>query len=93
MNTTARPEFDEILKSHTLALFLGADLTREVTGLSSRADLMRDMARRYHLDESPSLAEVAQRVSQAGNRFEFTDFIRNLQNAPVVDLTRGGFIT
>ena len=35
------------------------------------------MARRYHLDESLSLAEVAQRVSQAGNRFEFTDFIRN----------------
>jgi hypothetical protein len=76
MNTTTRPELEDALNNHTLALFLGADLLREVTGLPSRADLARDMARRYHLDESLSLAEVAQRVSQAGNRFEFTDFIR-----------------
>ena len=77
MNKTTRPELEDALKSHTLALFLGADLPRDVTGLPSRADLARDLARRYRLDESLSLAEVAQRVSQAGNRFEFTDFIRN----------------
>jgi hypothetical protein len=68
--------FDD-LQNHTVSLFLGADLPREVTGLPSRTDLAREMARRYHLDSSLSLAEVAQRVSQAGNRFEFTDFIRN----------------
>jgi hypothetical protein len=77
MNMIVTAETGEILKSRSLALFLGADLSRDVTGLPSRADLARDMARRYRLDESLSLAEVAQRVSQAGNRFEFTDFIRN----------------
>lgn len=77
MNTTPYPQLLEALHSHTLALFLGADLPREVTGLPSRADLAHEMAQRYHLDETLSLAEVAQRVSQAGNRFEFTDFIRN----------------
>ena len=65
------------LKQGKGALFLGTDLPREVTGLPSRADLARDMAQYYHLAESLPLAEVAQRVSQAGNRFAFTDFIRN----------------
>lgn len=67
----------EALTRRSLTLFLGADLPRSVTGLPSRADLVRDLAWRKGLDESLSLAEVAQRVSQAGNRWEFTDFIRN----------------
>ncbi|MFW9997054.1 MAG: SIR2 family protein [Candidatus Odinarchaeota archaeon] len=71
------PELFEALQRHTLALFIGADLTYEVTGLPSRAELAHELARRHGLDESLSLAEVAQRVSQAGNRWEFTDFIRN----------------
>jgi len=65
-----------------LALFIGADLDREVTDLPSRADLARDLAQRKgrarsRVDESLSLAEVAQRVAQGGNRFEFTTFIRD----------------
>ena len=64
-------------QGHRLTLFIGADLPSQVTGLPARADLARDMARRHELDESLSLAEVAQRVSRAGHRFEFTDFLRN----------------
>ena len=64
-------------QGHRLTLFIGADLPSQVTGLPARADLARDMARRHDLDESLSLAEVAQRVSRAGHRFEFTDFLRN----------------
>ncbi len=60
-----------------LALFVGADLPREVTGLPSRADLARGLARRHDLDEALSLAEIAQRVGQAGNRHAFTSFIRD----------------
>jgi hypothetical protein len=71
------PELNDALTRRTLALFIGADLPREVTGLPSRADLARELARRKGLDESLSLAEVAQRVSQVGNRWEFTDFVRN----------------
>ncbi len=67
----------EALERHSLVLFIGPDLPAAVTGLSSRADLARDLARRKELDETLPLAEVAQRVSQAGNRWEFTDFIRN----------------
>jgi NAD-dependent SIR2 family protein deacetylase len=70
-------ELNEALQRHTLALFIGADLPHEVTGLPSHTDLARELARRKGLDESFSLAEVAQRVSQAGNRWEFTNFIRN----------------
>ncbi|MBU1750744.1 MAG: caspase family protein, partial [Chloroflexi bacterium] len=70
-------ELADASRRHTLTLFIGADLPCEVTGLTSRVDLARELARRKELDESLSLAEVAQRVSQAGNRWEFTDFIRN----------------
>jgi hypothetical protein len=66
----------EALDRRSLALFIGADLPVEVTGLPSRADLAADLARRKGLSGSLSLAEVSQRVSQAGNRFEFTDFLR-----------------
>jgi hypothetical protein len=66
----------EALQRRTLVPFVGADLPREVSGLPSRADLARELARRKGLDESLPLAEVAQRVGQAGNRWEFTDFIR-----------------
>lgn len=71
------PELTEALNRRSLALFLGADLPQEITGLPARADLASELARRKGLDETLSLAEVAQRVSQAGNRWEFTDFIRN----------------
>jgi hypothetical protein len=67
----------EALAHHSLALFIGSDHPREVTGLPSRADLAQELARRYELDETLSLAEVAQRVSRAGNRWEFTDFLRH----------------
>ncbi len=71
------PELAEALQRRTLALFIGADLPREVTGLPSRADLARELARRKGLDHSLSLAEVAQRVARSGNRWEFTAVIRD----------------
>jgi len=71
------PELSDALTRRTLALFIGDDLPREVIGLPSRAGLARDLACRKGVDESLSLAEVAQRVGQAGNRWEFTTFIRD----------------
>jgi hypothetical protein len=70
-------QLSEQLQRGQLALFIGADLPREITGLPSRADLARELARRHNLDESLPLAEVAQRVSRAGNRWEFTNVIRD----------------
>ncbi len=67
----------EALQRNALALFIGADLPRQITGLPARSDLARELARRHGLDESLPLAEVAQRVGQARNRWGFTDFIRN----------------
>ena len=66
----------ESLQRDALTLFLGADLPRAVTGLPSRADLARGLAERHGLDAALSLAQVAQRVSRAGNRFDFTDYLR-----------------
>ena len=74
--TTHIAQLTEALQHHTLALFFGADLPSEVTGLPARSDLARELARRQGLDEMLPLAEVAQRVSQASNRWAFTDFIR-----------------
>ncbi len=68
----------EALERGDLALFIGADFPREVTGLPSRADLARALARRQALDEGLSLAQVAQRVLRGNhNRWEFTAFIRD----------------
>ena len=66
----------EALARRSLILFIGADLPQTVTGLPARADLARELARRKGLDEALTLAEITQRVSQGGNRWEFTDFIR-----------------
>ncbi len=78
MMTATIPQLDDALQRHTLALFIGADLPRAVTGLPSRADIARELARRHRLDASPvlSLAQVAQMVSVGGNRYDFTDFIK-----------------
>ena len=77
MDLLQNPDLAEALQSRTLSFFIGADLPRAVTGLPPRADLARDLAHRKGLDESLSLAEVAQRVAQGGNRWEFTAFIRD----------------
>ena len=56
----------EALEHGALTLFLGADLSQAVTGLSSRADLARGLAQRHgahHDAPLQSLAQVAQRVS------------------------------
>jgi hypothetical protein len=86
MNTPNLPELTEALERGALALFIGADLPRQVTGLPPRADLACELARRKggalaRVDESLSLAEVAQRVSRAGKRWEFTAFIRDALDA------------
>ncbi len=75
--TNAQQRILEQLERGQLALFIGADLPHELTGLPNRADMARELARRKGLAESPRLAEVAQRVGQGGNRFEFTAFIRD----------------
>ena len=55
-------------------------MPQSVTGLPSRSDLATELARRFGVTSSDSLAEVAARVSRAGSRYEFTDFIRNALN-------------
>ena len=77
----SQERYRELLLEHLergqLALFIGADLLPTVTGLPSRADLACELAYRNGLDESLSLAEVAQRVSQPGNCWKLTAFIRD----------------
>lgn len=70
------PLLVEALEHGALVLFLGADLPQTVIGLPSRADLMRGLAERHSLDTALSLAQVAQRVGRAGNRFDFIDYLR-----------------
>lgn len=73
---TLDPRLHDALKSHTLALFLGADLPEAITGLPSRADLARRLAERRELDLTLSLAQVTQRLAKGGYRFDFTSLLR-----------------
>ena len=77
MSTPILPELANALERRTLALFVGADLPRGISGVPSRGDIARELARHHGLDESLPLAEVAQRIGQAGNRWTFTAFIRD----------------
>jgi formylglycine-generating enzyme required for sulfatase activity len=74
---THRTTLLESLERGDLALFIGADLPREVTGLPCRADLARELAERKGIDATLSLAQVAQHVARGGNRWEFTAFLRD----------------
>lgn len=78
--TTQIPQIVDALENETLVLFIGADLPQTITGLPSRGDLAQEMASRYDISPSTSLAEVAARVGRAGSRFEFTNFLRNHLN-------------
>jgi hypothetical protein len=66
----------DALNERSLALFIGADLPSGVTGVPPRAELANDLGKRYGIDRSLSLAEVTQRIGRAGNRFEFTNYLR-----------------
>jgi len=66
----------DALEERSLALFIGADLPSGVTGIPSRAELANDLSQRHGIDRSLSLAEVTQRIGRAGNRFEFTNYLR-----------------
>ena len=74
---TVYPQLAEAASRHNLALFVGADLPREVTGVPSRTDLAHELARRHGLDRSLSLTQVAQRLALDGGRLAFTGFIRD----------------
>jgi hypothetical protein len=73
-------EFDQlnyVLSRRTLALFLGSDLPQQITGLPSRADLARELSRRRGLDDTFSIAEVAQRIGRGDNRWDLVAYIRD----------------
>lgn len=72
-----QPPLQEALERGQLALFIGADLAQTFTSVPSRSDLAQVLGQRYQLDPSLSLAQVTQRVSRAGNRYDFTDYLRN----------------
>ena len=54
------PQLVDALERGELALFIGADLPQELTGLPSRTDLATDLAKRLDLSGPPPLLpEVA----------------------------------
>jgi hypothetical protein len=79
--TPIQPEYDlqlkEALLSKSLVLFIGPDLPRNITGLPSRDDLAAALATRRGYSNQMTLAEVTQRYYSFGNRWEFSNFIRD----------------
>ncbi len=59
-----------------LLLVLGADLPEVITAVPSRETMANALARQEGIEPQASLAAVAQQVMQFGNRFTFTQFIR-----------------
>lgn len=64
------------LQRGRLTFFVGADLGKSQTGFPSRQLLADGLARQEGLETGRRLAEVAQEVMQAGNRFAFTQHLR-----------------
>jgi hypothetical protein len=64
------------LQQGRLTFFIGADLPQGQTGFPPRQLLADGLARQQGLSPNRRLAEVAQEVMQAGNRFVFTQFVR-----------------
>jgi hypothetical protein len=71
-------EISRNLQEQRLALFVGADLPEKVTGLPDRQRLANTLAARHGITPGECLAAVAQQVMSAGNRFLFTDFLRQM---------------
>ncbi len=66
----------DALSKQNVALFVGADLPQAVTGVPSRAEMARWMAERRSLSSGLSLAQVTQRLSSRGSRYDFTALLR-----------------
>lgn len=64
------------LQRNRLVLFVGADFPQGITGLPSRAEMAAALAAREGLAPGQRLTAVAQSVMAGGNRWEFTDFLR-----------------
>jgi len=62
------------LHRNRLALFLGSDLPQAITGLPSRADLARGLAREHGLVETTSLAAAAEQAG-VGSYFSLVDYL------------------
>ncbi len=68
-NTLIGPHPDQLLnniKKSGCVLLLSVNLSLGCEDAPFRVELAHEMARRYRLDESLSLAEVAHRIRQAG---------------------------
>lgn len=59
-----------------LVLFIGADLPQSSTGIPSRAQMAERLAQQKGIQLKQSLTAVSQTVMAGGNRWEFTDFLR-----------------
>lgn len=64
------------LKRGRLVLFVGADWPQRLTGLPSRAELAAQLAQRKGVAAGSSFTAVTQTILSDGNRWEFTDFLR-----------------
>ena len=75
--TSLLNDIREKLLQRRLVLFIGADLPSTVTGVPARQTLAERLARQEDHPPGSSLAAVTQQIMQSGNRFRFTDFLRN----------------
>jgi hypothetical protein len=69
------------LERRQVALFVGADLPQEITGLPGRQALADGLAAQEGIAPGGRLASVAQQVMNAGFRHSFTQFILNTLDA------------
>ena len=65
----------DTLQQGRLALFIGGDLPRALTGLPGRGELAAGLAAQTGNAAALSLAAVAQRIARGGNRWTFTNYL------------------
>lgn len=66
----------QYLQQGRLVLFIGADLPEEQSGAPDRQALADRLAKEKGLTRGQRLAAIAQQVMASGNRFEFTQFLK-----------------
>lgn len=75
---TVHTDLSEALRRRTLALFLGADLPRTVTGVPSRADVVRALAKRYGFSPHLPLADCIEQAIAVDGRSTVLHRLRSL---------------
>ncbi len=76
------PGFQNALAKRKLILFIGQDLSQDITGVPSRTELANNLATQFNLSPSLPLGDAALQISRANHRYKFIEFLHETFSQP-----------